>query len=96
MDDYDREKGRKMSESEPQREMTFVEWASQNRKRIKELANNVLALRGHSSFAVVNIGIDQDEMHANIMLAYRHLEDAAMRLGKAIQAFEGGTSLYDK
>jgi hypothetical protein len=30
------------------------------------------------------------------MLAYRHLEDASMRLGKAIQAMDGGTSVYDK
>jgi hypothetical protein len=36
------------------------------------------------------------EMHANITLAYRHLEDAAMRVGKAIQAYDGGTSVYDK
>jgi hypothetical protein len=27
---------------------------------------------------------DEGEMRANIMLAYRHLEDARMRLGKAI------------
>jgi exonuclease VII small subunit len=39
---------------------------------------------------------DFEEMHANITLAYRHLEDAAMRLGKAIQAFDGGVSVYDK
>jgi hypothetical protein len=39
---------------------------------------------------------DFDEMHANITLAYRHLEDAAMRLGKSIQAFDGGLSIYDK
>lgn len=36
------------------------------------------------------------EMHANIMLAFRHLEDARMRLGKAIQAYDGGVSVYDK
>lgn len=36
------------------------------------------------------------EMKANIMLSFRHLEDARMRLGKAIQAFDGGTSVYDK
>jgi hypothetical protein len=39
---------------------------------------------------------DIDEVHANITLAYRHLEDAAMRLGKAIQARDGGVSIYDK
>jgi hypothetical protein len=35
------------------------------------------------------------EMHANVTLAYRHLEDSRMRLGKVIQAAEGGTSIYD-
>lgn len=34
------------------------------------------------------------EMYANLILAYRHLEDARMRLGKAIQAFDGGKSCY--
>jgi hypothetical protein len=41
-------------------------------------------------------GEDRAEMIANLMLAYRHLEDASMRLGKAIQARDGGTSVYDK
>ena len=36
------------------------------------------------------------EATANVMLAYRHLEDASMRLGKAIQALDGGVSVYDK
>lgn len=39
---------------------------------------------------------DAGEIIANIMLAYRHLEDASMRLGKAIQAYDGGVSVYDK
>ena len=39
---------------------------------------------------------DKGEMIANLMLAYRHLEDASMRLGKAIQAHDGGVSVYDK
>ena len=36
------------------------------------------------------------EAIANVTLAYRHLEDASMRLGKAIQALDGGVSVYDK
>ena len=36
------------------------------------------------------------EMKANIMLTYRHLEDARMRMGKAIQAYDGGKSCYPK
>ena len=36
------------------------------------------------------------EMKANVMLTYRHLEDARMRMGKAIQAYDGGKSVYPK
>ncbi len=39
---------------------------------------------------------NKGEMIANLMLTYRHLEDASMRLGKAIQAKDGGVSVYDK
>ena len=41
-------------------------------------------------------GVDKGEAVANVMLAYRHLEDARMRLGKVIQALDGGTSVYDE
>jgi hypothetical protein len=41
-------------------------------------------------------GSDKGEAIANAMLAVRHLEDARMRLGKLIQAADGGTSVYDK
>lgn len=37
---------------------------------------------------------DHAEMIANTMLAYRHLEDARMRLGKVIQAHDGGKTAY--
>ena len=40
--------------------------------------------------------IEAGEMKANITLAYRHLEDVRMRLGKAIQAYDGGTSCYPR
>jgi hypothetical protein len=39
---------------------------------------------------------DRGETIANIMLAYRHLEDASMRLGKALQSIDGGVSVYDR
>ena len=32
----------------------------------------------------------------NVMLAFRHLEDCRMRLGRAVQAFDGGTSVYPR
>lgn len=41
-------------------------------------------------------GEDKGEILANITLAYRHLEDVSMRLGKVIQATNGGASVYDK
>ena len=39
---------------------------------------------------------DDSERKANLQLAYRHLEDARMRIGKAIQAYDGGTSCYPR
>lgn len=41
-------------------------------------------------------GIDYAEGMANLMLAYRHLEDARMRIGKCMQQLQGGVSIYDK
>ena len=35
------------------------------------------------------------EAIANTVLAFRHVEDAAMRLGKVLQALNGGVSQYD-
>lgn len=34
-------------------------------------------------------------IRANITLAFRHLEDARMRLGKVMQATQGGISKFD-
>ena len=36
------------------------------------------------------------EVYANIMLAVRHLEDCRMRLGKVIQSYNGGKSVYPR
>jgi hypothetical protein len=75
----------------------FNEACSINRKAIKELAVKVHELHQFNQFLIYeDPKPDFAEMHANITLCYRHLEDAAMRLGKAIQAFDGGKSVYDK
>lgn len=76
------------------------------RARAKLLGDDVKALKGHDYFSFPQPDpidlrdfierADLWEMKANIMLAYRHLEDARMRLGKVIQAQEGGVSCYDK
>lgn len=66
------------------------------RKVIKTIAAEVNDAHEHEEFMNEEPGkADHDEMHANVQLAYRHLEDAAMRLGKAIQAYDGGASVYD-
>lgn len=42
-------------------------------------------------------GVEFQEVNANLMLAIRHIEDARMRLGKAIQwGCQGGVSCFDK
>jgi hypothetical protein len=61
--------------------------AKLNRTLIKDVAASVLLLRKD---------VTDGEAIANVMLAYRHLEDASMRLGKVIQALDGGASVYDK
>jgi len=57
------------------------------RASIKTAAEAALALKQ---------GMTNGEAIANVMLAYRHLEDASMRLGKVLQALDGGVSVYDK
>jgi len=47
----------------------------------------VLVVRGEDTE-----GQNKSEMIANVTLGMRHLEDAAMRFGKAIQAATGGVS----
>lgn len=80
-------------------EEPFDSACRQLRNSIKVAGSLVKQLKQHTTFKMP--GVDGDkrdcgEMTANIMLAYRHLEDAAMRLGKAIQAYDGGVSVYDK
>jgi hypothetical protein len=69
------------------------------RNQIKAIGAKVRALHDHSktlgSLTQAEI-IQAEDIGANIELAYRHLEDAAMGLGKSIQAWDGGISVYDK
>lgn len=68
------------------------------RKNIKSIASNLLEIKNvYSGTDAPSITVEnKGEVIANLMLAYRHLEDASMRLGKAIQAYDGGVSVYDK
>ncbi len=66
---------------------TTIDAANAARVQIKAAAEAVLAMKNNTMAG---------EAVANVMLAYRHLEDASMRLGKVIQAIDGGVSVYDK
>jgi hypothetical protein len=81
-------------------ENRFDELCKDLRSKIKLLAEEVrVDLREaavHSARLEPSEVPNLAEVYANITLVYRHLEDAAMRLGKAIQARDGGVSIYDR
>lgn len=62
------------------------------RREIKAIAEKLWDLRNG---ATAPDAVVATETIANATLAYRHLEDASMRLGKCIQALNGGVSVYD-
>lgn len=67
------------------------------RMELGRLAKQVFALKvGNGPVQQIADHEDRGEGIANVMLAYRALEDARMRLGKVIQAADGGKSIYDK
>lgn len=66
------------------------------RDSLKEYAKKILFVKQTCSTSPVNDGEDRGEELANLTLAYRHMEDCIMRLGKVIQAYQGGKSIYDK
>jgi len=69
------------------------------RDEIKVAANGTKALARNlkrGDFACPLDGADVDEMIENSIIAFRHLEDAAMRLGKVMQAKNGGVSILSK
>lgn len=75
----------------------FDEHCASYRNHIEMWAERVKELMNHVAFTEPKVeGRDHGEMKANIMIAYRHLEDARMRLGKAIQAYDGGVSVYKR
>jgi exonuclease VII small subunit len=62
------------------------------RAQCKEIENQVRALK---TTVTVSEAAFNPEVPANLTLAIRHLEDARMRLGKAIQYMGDGVSIYD-
>jgi hypothetical protein len=74
------------------------------RQDILNLGAKCAALHSHAFFQGEDRVLDgahiplmqHANMHANITLAFRCLEDARMRLGKVMQACQGGVSIFDK
>ncbi len=78
-------------------ELPIKERCFELRMRVEDLKRGTKRLLQHGIFRIPPATNEQhSEMKANIMLAYRHLEDARMRLGKVVQAYDGGKSVYPK
>lgn len=93
--------GGTVSKPEPVRRRTFEEEGNYLRSEIKEAARKVKEYIQYAKESTPADGDDSirrnhSEMIANTTLSYRHLEDAAMRIGKALQANSGGVSILDK
>ena len=80
------------------RQPTYEEHGNQLRAEIGELADTVLMFKQRAKDEPLLIGdnIDREEMIANVVLAFRHMEDARLRIGKSLQARQGGVSILDK
>ena len=75
----------------------FKEIIFQIRERLLPEAENIKKMVKHPACQDEQEAWNQhSEIRANIMLAYRHMEDCRMRLGKAIQAYDGGKSVYPR
>ena len=67
------------------------------RGEIRDIGTAVLILKVHKDFSEEEMFVGQhNEMQANLILSFRHLEDARMRLGKVMQQIQGGVSIFDR
>lgn len=69
----------------------FKEECFRLRAMIEELKDHAKAVKSDTANGVFDMSgcADSHEVLANLQLAYRHLEDARMRVGKAVQAYDG-------
>lgn len=78
------------------REMTEEEYCKQLRDNVRDLGAKILTLKDKYKNREDAFAGQTAEMIANVMLAYRHMEDARMRIGKIMQQLQGGVSIFDK
>ena len=75
------------------------EHAMDLRIELRDAGRRILKQMDHQDLDTPPRGADVsnvNEAKANIMIAYRHVEDAVMRLGKIVQAMDGGTSIFPR
>ena len=72
----------------------FKPAAAQLRIDINKMKERYSDLREHLKASELKAS-DKGEGYANLQLSYRHLEDARMRIGKAIQAYDSGYNPLD-
>lgn len=78
-------------------ENTLLNELKHLREHINHTEIAVRALQKHQVFkAEQKFEGQHNEMKSHIILAFRHLEDARMRLGKVAQWYDDGVSCYDK
>lgn len=78
--------------------MTIKNHCNSLRTELRSLGNGIKSTKEHADGLIdpVRDNVDKSEVLANLTLAFRHVEDAIMRLGKTIQALDGGVSCYDE
>lgn len=62
------------------------------RRYLSKVKKDLLELEQEAEGLTDSDVVSRDEVGANILLSYRHVEDARMRLGKVFQACNGGES----
>ena len=84
-------------ESIPILECNLEQECKNLRDCIRDTGATVKTLMNHNVFkGEETFGGQHGEMRANLMLSFRHLEDARMRLGKVMQQIQGGVSIFDR
>lgn len=86
------------------REMTIEEMCSEQRQRIELLKKSACFILNNHQLNCEDLELEganipksrNENIKANLTLVFRSLEDARMRYGKAMQAYQGGISIFDK
>lgn len=77
--------------------LTFDEWCAKLRDECKSIEGDAREVLNNTElFGEQAFHGQHNEIRAHLTLAVRHLEDARMRFGKALQYFGDGVSIYDK